>query len=55
MAKKKGKTEEVTRIRKDKVGQVVQDYRDDGAVSVQVWEAPPRSGKYTVRAVYKAS
>ena len=54
MAKTKGKTEEVTRVPKTKVGQVVQDYRDDGAVSVQAWEAPKGSGKYTVRAVYPA-
>lgn len=52
MAKTKGRTEELTGVPQSKVGQIVQEYHEDGAVSVNAWEAPRGSEEYTVRAIY---
>ena len=42
----------VTGIPKDRLPVVIQGFYDAGAYSVQSWEDPAGSGKFTVRAIF---
>lgn len=46
------RVETLTDVPAERVQVVKESFRADGAVSVEAWEEPPKSDRFTVRAVF---